>query len=73
MKDGKTALIWAAISSKSESVLTLINARADINSSDNEGKTALMYAAENGDYNSVEYLINAGADINILDKSSKML
>ena len=71
MRDGRTALIWAAISGKSEAVNTLINSRADLNIADNDGKTALMFAAENGDYFSVEYLINAGAHLNTLDKFKK--
>ena len=71
MRDGRTALIWAAIAGKSEAVNSLIMNKADLNIADNDGKTALMFAAENGDYASVEYLINAGAHLNTLDKFSK--
>ena len=71
MRDGRTALIWAAVSGKSGSIDALINANADLNIADNDGKTALMFAAENGDYMSVEYLVNAGAHLNTTDKFRK--
>lgn len=66
---GRTALSWAAGSGNMEALQNLIEAHADINTTDNEHQTPLMWAALMGRKKAVELLLQAGADINIVDKN----
>jgi ankyrin repeat protein len=64
IKNGFTALLWAASNNYERMVSLFINKRADINSKNNYGYTALMHAASNNYERMVSLLINRGADIN---------
>lgn len=46
---------------------SLINAKADVNASDEDGRTPLFYAARNEHLNLIELLIKAGADPHVRD------
>jgi ankyrin repeat protein len=63
MKNGKTALTWAASSSRGDSSILkcLIAAGADVNSTDIEGKTPLWYAIQRGNQDKALLLQKAGA------------
>ncbi len=64
MKDGRTALMWAAISGDTVIIDKLLNFNANINIQDADGKTALIHAAQSSHINAVEVLVDAKAFIN---------
>ena len=66
-KTRRTALSWAAGSGNIGALQCLIEAKADINTIDNDQQTPLMWAALMGRKKAVELLLQAGADINIVD------
>ncbi len=67
-RDGVTALMLAAYFGRTEALKLLIDAKADINGSDNVcGETALMMAASKGRTEAVKLLLSSKADINARD------
>ena len=54
-KDGKTALMWAAMDGKKSRVKSLLNKGASIDEKDKTGKTALMWAALEGNTKLIIY------------------
>jgi ankyrin repeat protein len=68
-KDGKTALIHAARSGKSnESIILLLKHGARIDHHSIDGATPLIWAAGQGNENTVYLLLSYNADINAQDK-----
>ena len=66
--DGCGLLHMAAAYGKSELVMPLVVAGADVNLRESSGMTPLHFAAANVDCNSVEHLLANGADPTIADK-----
>jgi ankyrin repeat protein len=75
--EGSTVLISCCKRNKCESLITLLNYKAesindgagiDINAIDNDGKTGLMYACENRYTDIIEILSAFRADTSIIDK-----
>ena len=62
-----TMLIQAAESGGTPTTLSLLEAGANINATDERGRTAVMAATHANQVETVRALINAGADINIRD------
>lgn len=60
---GRTALGYAAINSFHKITEILINAKADVNVSDNNGRTPLIEAANNNDVDLAKLLIKSNASI----------
>jgi ankyrin repeat protein len=60
-------LIQAAESGDTSAVLSLLEAGANINATDETGRTAVMAATHTNQVEAVRTLIDTGADINILD------
>ena len=75
-RSGKTALIYASIYGRVETVKTLIKeGRTNVNWADKSGKTALMYASESYKKDSLD-IVNAlkregKADLNLVDNNKK--
>lgn len=70
-KDGQTALMLAAMSSKEATlsiVSYLVEHRANIHAVDQFGMTALAHAALEGKQDRFKYLVKQGADLNAVDK-----
>lgn len=63
-KDGRTALMNAALNSFLMTVMILLDAGADPNLQDKDGRTALMMTSTNKIF---DKLFDAGADVNITD------
>lgn len=61
---GRTPLIWAVASGRTEETLLLLRAGADVNVRDTEtnSNTALSYAVQDGNLAMVELLVRHGAD-----------
>ncbi len=66
-KDGKTALIIAAIKGDSTIVEMLLDRGVRLNERDDDGNTALILAVANGHLQIVRLLLNKGADVNAAD------
>jgi len=64
--------MWAAMMGRTETVLALIAANADVHAKNNGGYTALMRAAENGHTEIVLALIAANADVHAKDNVSEL-
>lgn len=62
--DGEPLIIAAVNSNKSKAVLALLQAGADINSTDAAGNTPLHHAVLNGDFAMCKLLLERGADRN---------
>ncbi len=66
---GSTALSYAAQTGSVESLQVLLDAGADVNTSDCWGKTPLIHAVQRPDNEeSIKLLLSAGADVNVADK-----
>lgn len=61
--DGETALIWAAVFARSETISLLLDLGADANTRDNKGRIALMYAAHWLDRATVTLVLDKTSDI----------
>jgi len=66
--NGATALIWAAIKRKPESLRMLLDAKANPDVRTKQNWTALMYAASSGDAASVNLLLRARADATVVNE-----
>ena len=64
---GETALMYASIFGRKETVEVLIDAGADVNTKNKAEWTALMVATVFGHKEAVEILIEKGADVNARD------
>ena len=69
--DGRTALMWAAMSGELDVVKYLIDNGVDLEAKDGDGRTALMWAAMSGELDVVKYLIDNGADLEAKDKDGQ--
>ncbi len=70
-RNGKTALIHAAIGGYCASANILIKNEAKLDLADKEGKTALHHAIENNRINLAKQLIDRGAKLDLADKEGK--
>lgn len=61
-EEGEPLLIAAVNSTKSKTVLALLQAGADVNGADADGNTPLLHAARNGDFAMTKLLLEHGAD-----------
>lgn len=61
-EEGEPLLIAAVNSTKSKTVLALLQAGADVNGTDADGNTPLLHAARNGDFAMTKLLLEHGAD-----------
>ena len=66
--EGRSALMFACIKGRKDSVELLINNGADRNLQNKFGQTALMIACKEGHTVCVQALINNGADTNLQDE-----
>ncbi|WP_322629422.1 ankyrin repeat domain-containing protein [Halothiobacillus sp.] len=66
IKDGSTALLYAAYFDNRKAANELLDLHADPNISDNSGLTPLMSAAQNGDIILAQMLLKHGANSNAL-------
>ncbi len=66
-KDGRTALMWAAISRKLDVVKCLVEHGADLEAKDEDGYTALVREAKYGNLGAVKCLVEQGADLEAKD------
>lgn len=62
--EGYTALMYAALDGRTETVKGLLGKGVDVNARDPEGRTALMFAVINLHAATVEVLLENGADVN---------
>ncbi|GAB4354567.1 MAG: VIT domain-containing protein [Candidatus Abyssubacteria bacterium] len=70
-KDGRTALMLAALQGHTKIARALLDNGADVNAQDDEGYTALMHAAQAGHAAIVKMLLEKGADLNLKGKDGK--
>ena len=70
-RGGLTALLFASRQGEIETVLALLDAKADINAVDSDGNNALVLATLNGHYDLTQLLIDRGADPNIAAKNGR--
>ena len=66
-RDGRTALMKAAMIGDIEGVKSFVECGADFGAKDKYGRTALMKAAYNGHLEVVKYLAECGADVEAKD------
>jgi ankyrin repeat protein len=71
LKDGGTALMWAANKGNTAMINALVEAKADINGEDNKGNTALIWAADKGQADAVKVLIKSGARVNAINNNGE--
>jgi small GTP-binding protein len=71
IKDGFTALIWAAFRGRPLMADKLLMNNAAIDAANKDGDTALMIAATRGNKLVVLTLLDKGADIDVVNKDSK--
>jgi len=71
--DKKTALFYAAKSSRMDVVKRLLEAGANIEATDKQGRTALFDAVVARDPEILELLLRSGANINAMDEDGKNL
>ena len=64
-RNGKTALLKAALWDNENVVLQLLEAGADVNKQDKSGHTTLMHAVCFKQHEMIQQLLRAGADVNI--------
>ena len=62
-------LMYASLCGYPETAKVLIEANADVNSTDNTGFTSLMGASQNGHSETVEALLQHGAEPNLVDSN----
>jgi len=62
---------WNLYDSGGESVIWLLNHRAQANAKDTNGQTALHIIAKTANTKAIQFLLNHGADINSRDKNGK--
>ncbi|USK96353.1 ankyrin repeat domain-containing protein [Bacillus tropicus] len=67
MTNMETSLLTATEKQETNTVISLLKKRADINITDNKGRTPLMIATYKNDVKTAKVLIEAGADVNIQD------
>lgn len=67
--DGRTALMAAAIDSKSGAARLLIDAGADVDTQDPGGWSALHFAAQSGSVEIAHLLLDAGASVDPKDSN----
>ncbi len=70
-RGGLTALLFAVRQGETETVKTLLDAKADINAVDSDGNNALVLAILNTHYDLAKYLIERGEDVNIAAKNGR--
>ncbi len=70
-KGGSTALMLAARNGALESVKVLMEAGANLNTTDPDGISALMLSLMNAHYDVAAALIAKGADVNLADRSGR--
>merc|ERR1711871_894112 len=63
LQDGRTALIYAAVSGQEEVVAFLLEHKADVNQQTRRGWDALLYSAVDGHAGVAEALLQAKADV----------
>lgn len=69
MKDGKTALMLAAIEGNADVIITLLQKGSDVNAQEYENeRTALTYAVWTRNQTVIQTLLNGGADPRLRDK-----
>jgi len=66
-RDGKTALMYAAMTGRTDAVMALLSGGARIDETDMDGNTALMYAAMTGRTDAVMALLSGGARVDETD------
>ena len=70
-QEGRTALIYAALSGRNNISQKLLNKGADVNSRDNRGSTALMQSARGGHQETTGVLLENGAGVNLTDNNGQ--
>lgn len=69
---GKTAVHWAALQGKLESLKLLGAYNCDLKARVNKRGTALHYAAAHGEMELVEWLVEQGVDVASKDKNGRL-
>lgn len=70
-RDGRTALMKAALFNKPDDIKALLEKGADPNIQDDDGRTALMLAVVSESVEGVKFLLASKADVTIKDRNGK--